>query len=66
MKKSLSKLISEYCQNSNNTFNEKVYYSESAPDARYKGYKYFFKYHNTHSVAVAFKTQKEIEDYINN
>jgi len=40
------------------------YYSTTVPDARYSGYRYFIKYHNTHSVYKAFKTQKELEIFL--
>ena len=42
-----------------------VYFSRTIPDGRYKNYNYFFKYCSTHSVAVAFKTQKEIKEFLN-
>lgn len=62
MKKKLKKRIEEYCERSE--FPYKVYYSEVIPDERYRKYKYFLKYHNTHKVKEAFKTQKEIELYL--
>lgn len=63
MKKTLIKKIDEFCDKSEFPFS--VYYSETIPDSRYKKYKYFFKYHNTHTVAKAFRTQKEIEEFLN-
>lgn len=62
MKKSLIKNIEVYCNSTE--FPGAVYFSDIVPDARYKGYKYFFKYHGTHNVAKAFKTQNEIESFI--
>lgn len=62
MKKELIKKIERYCNSTE--FPNAVYFSDVVPDARFKKDKYFFKYHNTHTVAVAFKTQKEIEEFI--
>lgn len=64
MKKELIKKIEDYCGNSQ--FPYEVYFSEKVPDCRYTKYKYFFKYYNTHKVAQAFKTQKEIEKFLDN
>lgn len=62
MKKDLENKIKKYCDNTE--FPHKVYFSINVPDRRFKDYRYFFKYHNTHSVAQSFKTQKEIEKFI--
>ncbi len=62
MKKELEKRIEEYCNSTE--FPWAVYFSNVVPDARYTRYKYFFKYYNTHTVAEAFKTQKEIEKFL--
>lgn len=60
--KKLLKRIEKYCETTQ--FPWAVYFSDVVPDCRYLKYKYFFKYHNTHSVAMAFKTQKEISDFL--
>lgn len=62
MKKSLELKIEKYCNKSE--FPYAVYYSNIVPDSRYSGYKYFFKYHGTNNVAKAFRTQKEIEEFL--
>ncbi len=60
--KKLIERIEKFCDATEFPF--EVYFSEIIPDARYAKYKYFFKYHNTHSVAKAFKTQKEIKEFL--
>lgn len=62
MKKSLNEKINSYCNSTEYPY--AIYYTDIVPDARYKGYKYFFKYHGTHKVVEAFKTQSELENYI--
>ena len=44
----------------------KVYFTRNPinNDLRYKGRKYFFVYHNTHTICKAFKTQAELHDYL--
>lgn len=63
MKKELNELIEKYVAKTE--YPRAVYFSEQVPDARYKGYKYFFKFIGTHNVSQAFKTQREIEEFIN-
>lgn len=41
-----------------------IYFSETINDLRYKKYRYFFKFCNTNNVAQAFKTQKEISEFL--
>ena len=63
MKNELKNRAEAYAEQT--VFPEQVYFTQKAPDARYKNYKYFFKYYNTNKVAEAFKTQKELEDFLN-
>ena len=60
--KELIKRIEGYCDSTQFPF--QVYFSDIIPDARYAKYKYFFKYHGTHTVAMSFKTQKEIKEFL--
>lgn len=60
--KKLVNSIERYCNES--SFPYSVYFSEVVPDARFKGYKYFFKYHNTHNVHIAFRNQKDMREYL--
>ena len=62
--KKLEERIEKYCESTKYPF--QVYFSDIVSDARYKGYKYFFKYFSTNKVAIAFKTQREIEDFLDN
>lgn len=60
----LEKKIEKYCDST--TFPFKVYFTESPFNlGGYEEYKYFFCYHNTHTITAAFKSQREIEEYIN-
>lgn len=54
--------IERYCDSTE--FPYEVYYSNIVSDARYAKYKYFFIYHNTERIAESFKTQKEMEKFI--
>lgn len=58
----LIKRIENYCDSTQ--FPYQVYFSDVVPDARYVKYKYFFKYFGTNGVAKAFKTQKEIKEFL--
>lgn len=60
--KKLLARIEKFCNSTE--FPYSMYFSKIVPDARYSKQKYFFKYHNTHSVATAFKTQQEIKDFL--
>lgn len=62
MRKELQQRAEKYAKNTEFPFN--VYFNRNVPDARYKTEKYFFKYHNTHAVAEAFTTQKELDDFL--
>ncbi|WP_462427211.1 hypothetical protein [Fusobacterium varium] len=62
MKKSLEEKINKYCDNTEYPF--EMYYSDIIPDARYKNDKYFLKYHHTNNVAHSFKTQNELESFL--
>ncbi len=62
MKRELKERIEKYVQASEPPY--AVYFSDKAPDTRYKTEKYFFKYHNTHGVSACFSTQKEIESFL--
>lgn len=41
-----------------------VRYTTTVPDTRYDGYKYFFLYCSTNTVAKAFKNQKELDHFL--
>lgn len=62
MKKELKQRIEKFCKDSE--FPGEVYFSSSINDCRYKFDKYFFKFHNTHNVMKSFKSQKEIENFL--
>lgn len=62
MKKSLVLKIARYCDSTD--FPYSVYFTDVVPALNFAKYKYFFKYHNTHGVAESFKTQKDIEKFI--
>lgn len=61
--KKLENRIEKYCNNT--SFPYAVYFTENPLNfGGYEGYKYFFCYHNTHTIVAAFKSQREIEEYI--
>lgn len=62
MNKQLEKRANDYAAKTEYPYS--IYFSTVVPDGRYKNYKYFFKYSSTNSVASAFKTQKELECYL--
>lgn len=62
MKEELLKKINVYC--SRTEYPYKMYFSKFGTDRRYINYKYFFKFHNTNKVAFAFKTLKELENFL--
>lgn len=63
MIKSLQPIVAETLNVMERAECHSCYYSEQVPDLRYKNYKYFFKFNNTHSVRECFKTQKEMEKF---
>lgn len=62
MKKSLEKRIERYCDESEFPF--AVYFTKLVPNALYKNKKYFFLYHETNKVQASFRTQREIELFL--
>lgn len=65
MIKRLQPLIKETLNVMESLNGHSCYYSEQVPDLRYKNYKYFFKFNNTHSVCECFRTQREMESFCN-
>lgn len=65
MKKSLEEKIPNAMSRLKKKLGWDCYYSETIPDLRYKNYKYFIKFCNTHTVFRSFKTQKQIEEFCN-
>lgn len=62
--KRLEKKIEKYCDST--TFPFKVYFTDSPFNlGGYEGYRYFFCYHGTNNIAAAFKSQREVEEFIN-
>lgn len=64
MKKELKRRIEEYCNNTEYPYLE--YFTDEYSFGSDEGYKYFFKYCNTNTITRRFKTQSEIEDFLNN
>lgn len=64
MKKSLTNKIEKYVNSTEFPF--KVYYTDCPLNYNddYYGYKYFFVYHSTHNIAKAFRTQWELEEFL--
>lgn len=64
MKKSLENKIEKYVNSTEYPF--KVYYTETPVNfGGYEGYKYFFCYHCTNNIYKAFKSQRELEEFLN-
>ena len=64
MRKSLENKIKKYVEST--VFPFAVYYTDCPFNSGgYEDYKYFFCYHSTHSVAKAFRTQRELEEFLN-
>ena len=64
MRKSLERKIERYV--SKTKFPFAVYYTECPFNiGGYEGYKYFFCYHGTNSIAKAFKNQRDLEEFVN-
>lgn len=63
MKKSLENKIKKYVESTK--FPKAVYYTVSPYNlGGYEGYKYFFCYHGTNNIDQAFKTQRDLEEFI--
>lgn len=62
MKNELLERIKIYCDRTE--IPNKMYFSKFGTDRKYIGYKYFFKFHNTNKVVFAFKTLKELENFL--
>ena len=52
----------------NKVYGAEMYYSKSPAgwDGRYKAYNYFLSWCNTHEIYKAFKTQKELIEFLKN
>lgn len=62
MKKSLLNKIEKVVDLSLDTYNSKIYFTENPINYQERG-KYFFCFHNTHSIYCSFNNQKELEDF---
>lgn len=62
MRKELINRTNEFLEST--SFPNKLYFDEKVSDARYKNYRYFFKFYNTRSTEFAFKNQKELDSFL--
>ena len=64
MRKSLENKIKKYVGKSEFPF--AIYYTDCPFNiGGYEDYKYFFCYHGTHNIVNAFKSQREMEEFLN-